>query len=86
MFVNHRQDNWSDWLAVAQFCHNDRVHSSTGYTPFFMNNGRHPNKGVNPLYTVKGSGCRSIGQGNPGRIRKGDGGTSLNRRNDEKAL
>jgi hypothetical protein len=23
MFVNHRQDNWSDWLAVAQFCHND---------------------------------------------------------------
>ena len=53
MFVNHRQDNWSDWLAVAQFCHNDRVHSSTGYSPFFMNNGQHPNKGLNPLYTPK---------------------------------
>ncbi len=23
MFVNHQQDDWSDWLAVAQFCHND---------------------------------------------------------------
>jgi hypothetical protein len=23
MFVNDKQDDWSDWLAVAQFCHND---------------------------------------------------------------
>ena len=53
MFVNHQQDNWSDWLAVAQFCHNDRIHSSTGYSPFFMNYGRHPNKGLNPTYTPK---------------------------------
>ena len=24
MFINEKQDDWSDWLAVAQFCHNDR--------------------------------------------------------------
>ncbi len=46
MFVNHQQDDWSDWLAVAQFCHNDRVHSATGFSPFFLNNGRNPRKGL----------------------------------------
>ena len=41
MFVNEKQDDWSDWLAIAQFCHNDREHSATGYSPF-LNYGYHP--------------------------------------------
>ena len=24
MFVNNKQNDWSNWLAVAQFCHNDQ--------------------------------------------------------------
>jgi len=48
MFVNYQQDNWSDWLAVAQFCHNDRKHSATGFSPFFLNDGRHLRKGLEP--------------------------------------
>jgi len=46
MFVNHQQDDWSDWLAVAQFCHNDQIHLATGFSPFFLNNGRNPQKGL----------------------------------------
>ena len=42
MFINKKQDNWSDWLAIAQFCHNDQEHSATGYSPFFLNYGHHP--------------------------------------------
>ncbi len=46
MFMNHQQDDWSDWLAVAQFCHNDQIHLAMGFSPFFLNNGRNPRKGL----------------------------------------
>ena len=58
MFVNDKQDDWSDWLVVAQFCHNDRKHSATTYSPFFLTYGYHPNKGLEPNreYTVEAVG------------------------------
>jgi hypothetical protein len=46
MFVNQRQDDWVDWLACAEFAYNNRVHSATGQTPFFLNFGRHPRSPV----------------------------------------
>ena len=58
MFVNDKQDDWSDWLAVAQFCHSDRRHSATTYSPFFLTYGYHPSKGLEPKreYTVEAVG------------------------------
>ena len=50
MFVNDKQDNWSDWLAVVQFCHNDRKHSAMTYSPFFLMYRYHPNKGLEPKW------------------------------------
>ena len=29
VFVNQRQDDWYDWLALAEFSYNDRIHAST---------------------------------------------------------
>ena len=46
IFVNQRQDNWTEWLSIAKFCHNDREHSVTKQTPFFLNAGQHPWKGT----------------------------------------
>ena len=46
IFVNHRQDDWSEWLSLAQFAYNDKIHSSTGYSPFYLNSGFHPWKGA----------------------------------------
>ena len=40
-YVNHQQDNWIDWLAAAEFHHNDKKHAATGKTPFKLNFGRH---------------------------------------------
>jgi hypothetical protein len=42
MFTNHRQDNWADWLPLAEFVFNNAVHETMGQTPFFLNKGRHP--------------------------------------------
>ena len=47
--INNKQDDWSEWLLIAQFCHNDRQHLATKHSPFFLNYGRHRRKGIKPL-------------------------------------
>jgi len=41
-YVNYQQDNWIDWLSIAEFQYNDKKHMATGRTPFELNFGRHP--------------------------------------------
>ncbi|SJL03638.1 uncharacterized protein ARMOST_06995 [Armillaria ostoyae] len=36
IFVNFQQDDWADWLPLAEFAHNNRVHSATGKSPFMV--------------------------------------------------
>lgn len=45
IFVNHRQSDWTDWLSLAEFSYNDKVHLATSYSPFYLVHGRHPYKG-----------------------------------------
>ena len=40
VFVNHRQDDWAEWLPLAEFCHNNRVQASTRQSRFMLNTGR----------------------------------------------
>ena len=39
-FVDHRQKNWPEWLASAEFTINNKVHSTTKVSPFMANYGR----------------------------------------------
>lgn len=48
MFVNRRQSDWAEWLPLAEFAYNNRIHSSTRHTPFELDTGRHPRMGVEP--------------------------------------
>lgn len=48
IYTNYRQDDWVEWLAIQEFCYNNRVSSATGYSPFFLESGRNPNMGFNP--------------------------------------
>ncbi|SJL16681.1 uncharacterized protein ARMOST_20210 [Armillaria ostoyae] len=42
IFVNFQQDDWADWLPLAEFAHNNRVHSATEKSPFMILYGRNP--------------------------------------------
>jgi hypothetical protein len=53
IYVNYQQDDWSEWLSLAEFTYNNQEHSATKCSPFFANYGRHPNKGTNQNLQVK---------------------------------
>ena len=40
MYVNHRQNNWAEWLATAEFAFNNKVHIATKTSLFQVNYGR----------------------------------------------
>jgi len=42
MYVNHRQNNWAEWLATAEFAFNNKVHAATKMSLFQVNYGREP--------------------------------------------
>jgi len=44
-YVNYQQDDWTNWLAAAEFQYNDKKHAATEKIPFKLNFGRHPWKG-----------------------------------------
>jgi len=37
MFIDHCQEQWSDWLAMAEFVYNNKVQTSIGVLPFKAN-------------------------------------------------
>jgi len=44
-YINYRQDDWTKWLATAEFQYNDKKHAATGHSPFYVNYRRHLWKG-----------------------------------------
>ena len=45
IYVNHRQNNWSEWLVMAEFAFNNKVHIATKISSFKVNYGREPRIG-----------------------------------------
>ena len=39
-FIDHRQKDWLEWLALAEFVVNDKVHITTKMSSFMANYGR----------------------------------------------
>ena len=40
IFVEHRQKNWPEWLASAEFAINNKIHTATKMSPFMANYGK----------------------------------------------
>jgi len=45
MFIDHRQEQWPEWLGTAEFAYNNKTHSSTRTSPFKANYGQNPRMG-----------------------------------------
>jgi len=45
VFIDHRQEQWPDWLGMAEFAYNNKVHAVTKTSPFKANYGQDPKMG-----------------------------------------
>jgi len=45
MFIDHRQEQWPEWLGMAEFAYNNKVHTETKVSPFQANHGQNPRMG-----------------------------------------
>jgi len=48
MFFSHRQNDWPEWIACAEFTYNNKIHTATHVSPFYANYGMNPRMGIEP--------------------------------------
>src|SRR3954467_9655613 len=53
IYINHHQTDWAEWLSIAKFSYNNKIHLSTKQSPFFVNHGQHLRKGINTSKFIK---------------------------------
>src|SRR6266481_2197804 len=49
LFVNQRQEDWYQWVSIAEFAYNNRIHASTQSSPFMLDAGQNPQLGFKPI-------------------------------------
>jgi len=45
MFINHRQEQWPEWLGTAEFAYNNKMYTGTKVSPFQANHRQNPRMG-----------------------------------------
>jgi len=45
VFIDHRQEQWPDWLETAKFAYNNKIYSVTKVLPFEANYSQNPRMG-----------------------------------------
>src|SRR3954467_3371099 len=43
IYATYKQDQWDEYLSAAEFAYNNAKQASTGFTPFELDCGQHPN-------------------------------------------
>ena len=49
-YVSYQQDDWTDWLPMAEFASNNSDSETTSVSPFLANYGFHPRLGFEPVH------------------------------------
>ena len=52
-YVGRKQNDWDERLGMMEYASNNAVHSSSGYTPFYLCYGRHPLSPIQLLSQVE---------------------------------
>jgi len=60
MFIDHRQEQWPEWLGTAEFTYNNKAHSSTKTSPFKANYGQDPRMGFEERKKEKYAGAEKF--------------------------
>ena len=60
MFIDHRQEQWPDWLGTAEFAYNNKVNTLTKVSPFRANSGRDPRMGFKLRKKGKNEGVEAF--------------------------
>jgi len=60
MFINHRQEQWPDWLGTVEFAYNNKVHSSTKILSFKANYRQDPRIGFEMRRKRKYKGAKKF--------------------------
>ena len=45
VFIDHRQEQWPDWLEMMEFVYNNKIHTVTKILPFKVSYGQDPRMG-----------------------------------------
>ena len=53
IYINHRQENWSEWLVTVEFVFNNKVHMSIKLSLFKFNYRKEPNMGFEIRKKIK---------------------------------
>jgi len=62
IFIDHQQEQWSEWLGTIEFTYNNKVNTSTKTSPFRANNGRDPRVGFEMRKKGKSEGAREFAE------------------------
>ena len=60
MFIDHRQEQWPEWLGTAEFAYNNKALSSTKILPFKANYGQDPRMGFEERKKGKYTGAEKF--------------------------
>ena len=47
--MNQCQDDWYEWLSIAELTYNDQIHASMHSSPFMLDTRQNPRLGIEPL-------------------------------------
>ena len=62
VFVDQRQENWLEWLSLAEFALNNHIQASTQMTPFNALYRRNPRMSFEPHRKTKNEGVEDFTQ------------------------